>query len=265
MKKSIIICEGKKDAILLSYYLGKTYGWNSINTKEGKEYIKANPDLKTALKVKLAINNDQQSWEWYYSETSLLAIYASGTNSNISDDFEQLLNLNENASDEPFDKIVIITDRDDEYVEKNICNNLTDICQKYSVTLSEKFKNNSWCPASYQKEGEEKILSILLMVIPNDELGTMETFLLNCISGKNDGEKQLVNKCKEFVGSAKQIDYVKEKYLKERGITPKAEFAAYFAIASPNRTFDSGDKILKSVPWEKYADMQKAFLLFKEL
>ena len=33
--KSLILCEGKSDAILLSYYLGRTCGWSSAEPPKG--------------------------------------------------------------------------------------------------------------------------------------------------------------------------------------------------------------------------------------
>jgi|GEM_PF-2724656 len=33
--KSLILCEGKSDAILLSYYLGRTCGWSSVEPPKG--------------------------------------------------------------------------------------------------------------------------------------------------------------------------------------------------------------------------------------
>lgn len=35
--KSLILCEGKTDAILLSYYMCHMYGWNPLSSKDRKK------------------------------------------------------------------------------------------------------------------------------------------------------------------------------------------------------------------------------------
>lgn len=263
--KSILICEGKTDTILLSYYLNKTQGWKSANTQEGKQYIKEN-NLKGEIKNIINIETNKEcSMSWYYVDTELLAICSSGGNSGIPDAFNQILTWNVSGSDKSVDKVVIITDRDDDNVENDIIEKIMELCESQKNFIKGDLKNNEWCVADYEKDGDNKTLDILLMVIPFDEQGTMETFLLNCLSETGDDEKLLVEKCRGFIKNAKNIEKVRENYLKERGITPKAEFSSYFSITSPNRTFEKGDKILKSIPWEKYSTFQETFKLLDSL
>ena len=76
--------------------------------------------------------------------------------------------------------------------------------------------------------------------------------MLNCRKEIGEGEHELIDNVCYFIDGLSDNDYVKKNYLSSRGIIPKSKLSAYFSIVSPNRTFDVGNKILESIPWEKY-------------
>ncbi len=258
--KSILICEGKTDLYLLSYYLGKVHGWESTETPENRNRYKSrkNPVLKKATK--------EQKQEWYVLNDDILALFSSDGNSQIENVFQNILTQHKNTSDEPFEKIVILTDRDDELTESNLIRSISRLCMEYEIALHNELCNNCWCSASYENNGDEREMEILLMIIPFEETGTIETFMLNCMA---ETESELVERCRNFVDhlcdEENGIDYVRTNYLNSRGIIPKAKFSTYFSIVSPNRTFDAGDRILRSIPWEEYREMQETFHLLDGL
>ncbi len=258
--KSILICEGKTDLYLLSYYLGKVHGWKSTETPENRKKYKSrkNPVLKTTTK--------EQVQEWYVLNDDILTLFSSDGNSQIENVFQNILTLLNSVGGEPFEKIVILTDRDDEQVEAKLIRNIGQLCSEHSITLHDELCNNRWCSASYENNGDKRTLEILLMIIPFEETGTIETFMLNCMA---ETECELVERCRKFVDDLCDeeygIDYVRTRYLNSRGIIPKSKFSTYFSIVSPNRTFDAGDKILKPIPWEKYAEVQETFRLLDGL
>lgn len=265
MMKSIIICEGETDGIILSYYLNKMYGWESVKTENGKAFLKKNDNAKKETKISFDFHTASQKVNWYFREDSLLAICETGGNSQIISAMDEIWSLYDNLGYTFPDKIVFMTDRDDENIEKNIISDMEKQFNLNSVSLCGKLENNNWCRAEYEKYGETKRIDILPLVIPFEKCGAMETFLLDSLAEKNDGEKEIVAACRAFVQSVENVGYVKNKYLTRRGLIPKSEFSSYFAIASPARTFAKGDEILKSVPWEKYNNVQKAFALFEKL
>lgn len=253
--KSILICEGKTELILLSYYLGKVYGWES--TEISKNFGKYDSRKKPRLK-----KERQQEQEWYILNEDMLSLFSAGGNNRIAKVFEDILKNQSFASDEPFERIVIMTDRDDERVEEELLKKIRQLCSEYSVTLHDALQNSQWCAASYENNGDERCMKILPIIIPFQETGTIETFLLKCVK---EQEEELVNQCTGFVDGLCAIDSIKERYLKSRGVIPKAKFSTYFAIVSPNRTFAEGDRILKSIPWERYKETQETFDSLKDL
>jgi len=180
MMKSIILCEGKTDLILFSYYLYKVCGWKSLDKKEHKADKKRLANRLSTMKT----SYDNQAYSWYFNNDDILCIYAVGSNSLIVDGLQQI-----------------------------------------------------------------------------EETGTIETFLLNCRKDINASEKLLVENCNSFVNEQDSNYYVHTQYLSQRGIKPKTKLGVYFAIVSPNRTYDEGSRILESVPWEEYVNFRDTFEL----
>ena len=67
----VILCEGKTDAILLSYYLGKMYNWQPVRGKLPKEL----------QSLDIRGKNKSQYTHWYKNgEDSLLICAVDGCN-----------------------------------------------------------------------------------------------------------------------------------------------------------------------------------------
>lgn len=263
--KSVIICEGKSDSIFLSYYLSSLYNWKSVDCKDGKEWLRRNDNERRLNKFEAF--SDKPDCYWYYrdNDDNILGIYPVQSNSNIGKGIDQVLNINLITSSTPIDKLVILTDRDDENVEGRIYSLLSAKLQARKVKICGNIRNNEWIRTSYNNNGEIKEFDILLLIIPFETTGTIESFLLDCLSKRNSEEHNLVDLCDNFIELALKEDYIKNTYLSKRGIIPKAKFSAYFSVTSPNRTFDAGDKILKSIPWEEYTHTQQTFQLLSQL
>ena len=137
--KSILLCEGKTDLILYSYYLNKVCGWESIDKKENRSFKKTLGSRLSSMKVD---NPDTQQYAWYFRDDELVCMYAVGSKDNFTDAL---------------------------------------------------------------------------------------------------------------------------KHLAERGLIPKSKLGAYFSVISPNRTFDVGNKILESIPWEKYLGFHQTLHLLREM
>ena len=106
----LILCEGKTDAILLSYYLEKVAGW---------KYTTKSP---SGLKFKKS--NENESVDWYRKDQDCLLICGVGGNSNFGKFFINRIKAPQVMTD-AFEKIVIITDRDDR-AEDEICTSLLE-------------------------------------------------------------------------------------------------------------------------------------------
>lgn len=255
--KSIILCEGKTDLILLSYYLDKVAGWRSIDKKENKS-------CKLKLKDKINKFNKEsrnQDYYWYFKDNNVLCIYATGSNNMIIDGLEQVIDLNMNTNAEKFDKVAIVSDRDDEYVDKGLFQQIEEVFNKNNITFNA-IAHNVWNESNmYSTFGleEEDVIEILPLIIPFEETGTLETFLLNSRKSLCQEDRAIIDKGNLFVDELCKDEAIKSKYLKSRGIVPKVKLGVYFSVASPNSTFEAGDKILTSIPWEKYTYIRECF------
>ena len=247
--KSIIICEGETDFAFLQYFMMKVNGWKDFKKSENRK----NPSFISSINN--SISRD------FVRDSDILTIISSGGCSNIKTVFEEIIRKNQNEifDEERYSKIVVLTDNDEDGVEEKIVSGLTS-ASGTSVTIS----NNAWTDLSFQDMTENSFSSkLLLLIIPFDEYGAIETFLLKAISEQNSYDAEIIKKAKAFVGSADP----EKRYLTHRGFKIKAELYAYFSVRidyTPNQ-LKQRKEILTNVPWEEYENIQESFKELKKL
>ena len=249
MSNSIILCEGSTDFVLLQYYMQKVFRWE--DSKNSTYHYKS------------------QKSRLLKSGKNSLTIAPSGGCSELPSELEDILEYNKNSTiSEFFDKIVIITDNDDSNEQEKI---LESISARISYTDSSivKVKNNEWTEFDIQRKFSPLTVkcNILPLIIPFDENGAMETFLLNAISDSNEYDKSIIENTNLFVDDIAKLKNTEssETYLKHRRDRTKAKFDIYFSIRTPAEQFNKRRDILKGVPWEKYALIQTCFCKLSEL
>ena len=245
---NIILCEGSTDYFLLQYYMREAYQW--IDDTSIQNGILKMPKQKSRNLTK---NSD------------ILTIMAVGGCSQIGNGLRMVLNKNyfspPNLSD-VYNKIVIVTDRDEVGTEQTFTQTLQQILSEYNITTTTPITNNTWLPYSMQNQvGITIDFSILLLMIPFEENGAMETFLLNAIADKDSYDKTIIEQCNQFVD---QIDPEK-RYLTSRRYSTKAKFDTYFSIRTPIEQYAERQSIVKNVKWEEYNHIQTAFQKLGEL
>lgn len=241
---SIIICEGSTDSILLQYFLRKAYGW-----EDTKERIPLSNKFKTFRKLK--------------KEEKTLCIGGSGGVSQIKDKFDNILELNSFAANgEEYDKIIILTDRDEVDTEADFCTEISRILTERTVYTDQTIKNDEWVHCRMKNgQGKEISVDLLLLVIPFEQTGAMETFLLDAIAKADDYDDDIIKQGNAFVDS---VDPDK-RYLSKRRYITKAKFDVYFSVRTAAEQFVERQNLLKSVPWEKYLLIQDSFRKFADL
>lgn len=241
---SIIICEGSTDSILLQYFLRKAYGW-----EDTKERIPLSNKFKTFRKLK--------------KEEKTLCIGGSGGVSQIKDKFDNILELNSFAADgEEYDKIIILTDRDEADTETDFCAEISRILAERNVYADQTIKNDEWVHCRMKNgQGKEISVDLLLLVIPFEQTGAMETFLLDAIAKADDYDDDIIKQGNAFVDS---VDPDK-RYLSKRRYITKAKFDVYFSVRTAAEQFVERQNLLKSVPWENYLLIQDSFRKFADL
>lgn len=244
--RSIIICEGETDFVFLQHFMKKVNGWSDLKQKP-------NPSFTSSV-------NNSFSRD-FIKKADMLTIISCGGCGNIKTVFEEVIRKNQNEifDEERYSKIIILTDNDETGVETKIVSELNAASGN-----SAQIKNNSWTNLSFTDATQNPFTSqLLLLIIPFDENGALETFLLSSIAKADSYDAEIIRKANDFVDNADP----QSKYLNHRGFVTKAKLYAYFAIRiepSVNQ-FRQRQDILKSVPWEQYETVRDCFKELRKL
>lgn len=241
--RKIILCEGKSDAILISYYLIKTNNW-SVNTKS---------KLKN-----LSFGNENESFVWYKRNDENLAIWGVGGKDNFESALQKIYLQNYQASkpEDIFSSIIIIADRDNLSIDDKI-NEFISLTSSFNT---QSLENNVWSSATYSDSfGIMKNIKIGLIIIPFTEEGALETFLLNALSEDVDRQKIIVES-RSFIRNLEPTPFLSTPRLHL-----KAWLAVSLAVFSPEKVFSRIDEVLQQVNWEEYKTIQQGFSLLDSL
>lgn len=242
---SIILCEGSTDFVLIQYFMRKTYGWEDMKGQV--------PALRGQVKRSRILEKEGDS----------LTIAGCGGASRLLPFLAYLLERNSlSAGDEAYDKIVLITDRDEASTEELFVEKINEIVAENRLQGSESLANDKWSGYTYRNgKGKVKAVDLLALVIPFEETGAMETFLLNAISKEDPYDANIIRESNSFV---EDIDS-ERRYLTKRRYVTKAKFDVYFSIRTAAEQFVERQNIMKKIDWENYALVQKSFQKLGEL
>ena len=153
---------------------------------------------------------------------SFLSIGGCGGCSNILPVFDYICERNSLSADgEDYGKIVIITDRDEVETESEFETIIATELRKQQIEWKDDISNDKWIDFHYENgQGDNCKAKILLLVIPFEDTGAMETFLLDAVGKADPYDAQIISDYNQFV---------------ER------------------------QNILKNIPWEEYTSIQKSF------
>lgn len=217
---NILLCEGSTDYTLLQYYMRKAYGWSDDKGIQNSVF-KVNKQKSRKLS-----KND-----------SFLTIAAVGGCSRLIEGLELAIERNKYAAPNHtdfFDSIVIITDRDELLTEKNFIDKINKIFLESGIGYQRNIVNNQWIECNMTNNvGLHLKFRFLLLIIPFEQNGAMETFLLNAIADDNLYDKEIIKKCNHFVDT---IDPEK-RYLSNRRLITKAKFDTYFSVRTSAEQF----------------------------
>lgn len=243
--KSIILCEGSTDWVLLQYFMRKTYEWEDKRTNE-------QPQGKHIKRIRTMEKGADR-----------LSIGSCGGASKILSGFDFILERNNLSQDtEDYERIVVITDRDDTETEEKFINGIKETLENRGLNPISEICNNEWIQCNYKNVyGKDKQINLLVLIIPFETTGAMETFLLKCISEQDDYDARIIQKSENFVDSVDE----EQRYLKKRRYITKAKFDVYFSVRTAADQFLERQNILKNVEWENYIKVQKNFEKLSQL
>lgn len=238
-----MLCEGSTDYTLLQYYMQKAYDW--ADKEEGQFKLQ---NQKSRLLTK--------------GDCSL-TIAATGGCSKMAKGFRAVLDKNEIESPDGknyFQSIVMITDRDEPDTEGDFIQEIENVLSEKNAVLKDKIENNEWSAFEMTtRTGDQILIKLLVLVIPFEEEGAMETFLLNAIARQDEYDRDIIEDCKNFIEKTDG----KHRYLTKRRLIVKAKFDAYFCVRTAAEQFNQRRDIIKNIPWENYAETQNVFQLLK--
>lgn len=232
----LILCEGKTDAILLSYYLSHVQNWM--------------PYKKGPIKISVDEASGESAY-WYKREDDYLLICGVGGKDKFGRFFVEK-KIREAIIDSNFcSKVALVTDRDDRQVEQIA----EEICHSFAPVITQ-VDQNIWTENSYQDSyGQQQTLSFLLLVIPLEQQGALETVLLKAIS-EDPYDQKSVERCATFV--EEMVPYA-DRYIGKTRLKLKAHLGVTWAIQSSGKEFTFIDQQIRSVPWERSDILAQCF------
>lgn len=253
--KSAIICEGNTDLVLIQYFLEKTYNWTHIKKTDHNKY---STGIINTIPEKSGI-------KWFkHDNGNIMAIIAVGGTSKINNILSKLLDINsiELDADKYFEKIVVITDRDEVGTENDFIYSIDGQFKESGVNFNCNISNNNWNRGTFKNSiDEESHIEFLPLIIPFEDTGAMEIFLLKALMDESElkdpekVDKYVIEQCIKFIDN---ID-CKGKYLNKRRHITKAKFSTVFSVMTPVEAFTKRDSLLRCVPWEEYETVQSVF------
>ena len=243
---NLILCEGKTDAIFLSYYLEQTCGWTH---KFPKEAIPKEFTIKPSTKK-------GESVEWYRKADNFLLICGVGG----KDNFGSFINskvVPAMIDGNVFSKIAIVTDRDDRE-ESSIYQSFQSMLKPIVSNVAD----NVWTDNHYANSfGQEKVVDFLLLIIPSDKEGALETTLMDAIA-EVEYDRAIVESSTKFVAS---IAPIASKYIGKNRLKLKACLGVIWSIQSPEKIFSFIDEQIRMVKWEDSELISQCFSKLREI
>jgi len=245
---NIILCEGKTDAILISYFLITVHKY-SYSKKEI---------------VKLPIEKNNEEVNWYSKEAHSLAIWAVGGYDRLKQCLAAVIERNESEmrSAYRFDKIILMLDRDTR-IDEQLLTDISVWFQESKIRYKAKIKFDNWieCAMTLKKmPTEDYRIDILPLVIPPEGEGALETFLLNSLRDNSDEDKSVINESRQYIQKIQDVSYLKKKRFRE-----KACLGAVLSVFSPDWVFSDINDRICSVRWEEIHKINKGFQNFERL
>ncbi len=236
----IIFCEGKTDAILLSYYLGKIKGWK-YNKKPSK--------------FKIVHHDADNEFIGHYKndEGEELAICAVGGKDKFLRFYKSHVEnyIMGSEHEETEYRIAFVIDRDDRdiaEIEEYFSNNMAPC-----ITC---LNDGKWIENSFKNEfNQEAQCWSLGVIIPHTKQGALENLLMDALS--EDGLRGiLIEKSKQFVET---IAPDATAIISTERLKLKTKLGVSLAVLYPEKVFSLIDEQLKSIKWENSQILNDCF------
>lgn len=249
--RSLILCEGFDDVLIIGYYLHKTGGWNY------------DPNvIFSNLYDFPRMHKKHQIVEIYKKENNLLGIWAVGGKDSFAMAYKFIAQINSMYPQQGIEQLFIIGDRDEDEID-TCTDSIKRLLNDYGIKI-QKLKNNQVNSYFYEVEEEHYCLKIVPVILPFEKEGALETVLLEAISETSE-EDQYIVKCAEGYVENILTSGRLHKYLRHDRLVLKAKLSAAVSITNPDRSTALFDKVLMSWDWHQKDAVKKHFGMIEKL
>lgn len=237
----MILCEGNSDRALIGCYMEGISEWRYA----GK--IKDDP-----------FNKEQITW-YSCGNDSYIGIWE-----NNGHDFSKAIEAiaKRESKDHIVERILIVTDHDDQSAEVNRPQSIADRIQKEFKCDGRQglLKANEWITITYESGFGPADCDVGYLLVPQDEEGALETFMLQALAEDKDENADTIRQVKQFVR-----DYKSEVYLKRRRDRVKARLGIALSIFEPDKSTYNMREIINTADWTQYDASHRQFQMVREL
>lgn len=241
----LILCEGKTDAIALSYY---------VIHEAQYQFLRKNKQPVPTL------SNINENLLWYQNNSDINLAICSIEGNDFTAAIEKVMQYNkDNSVEDSFKRIVAVMDHDDDKIQEKI-EQIGRICNSAS-DASIPMLAGKWYPYTYENSFNYTVnFEIACILQPDKEYGALETFVLQMLTN-GDAEKESVAKqSKHFVQN-----FSSATYLQHRRDKTKAELSVAISVMWPDRTFETINEFLEKIEWGKFGGFHQQFALLNRL
>lgn len=250
--KQIILCEGKTDAILISYLLKRQFSWN---------YIPKSDNLPS-----FSINRDNETFNWYAHQDKIgqeVAIWGVGGFDEVRKKLRSVVERTqmETQPANRFFRLVVVFDRDER--DTSECEGCISTWLSENDMVHDSVSTGKWITLKtpLRKEPPEAhSLHFLCICTSAENNGCLEDFLMECLEQSTSANKALVGEARTFISKISD-----EPYLRKKRFRSKACLGSILSVISPDWVFSKIDDRLTQVEWERFVQVNDAFGELKEL
>lgn len=235
--RSLILCEGFDDVLIIGYFLHKKGGWNFTSQGQFSELY----DLPK-------LDAKREATELYIRGNDVLGIWAVGGKNSFGEAYKFINSVNSRYPEQCINKLFVLMDRDEDEIDACLSQTKSQLVE-YGI-YADQLKNGEKAEYKFIIEDDTYTMEIIPVIIPFDIEGALETVLMNGIAESGEEEKYIVENAIKYIDDVIDSGNV-TRYLKHARDVLKAKLSATISITNPNRSTGTFDKVLLSWNWEE--------------
>lgn len=244
----VILVEGISDAVLLSELLVATKKYKIVHADEGE--IRPKPDPK----------KNEMSITMHDPKQKTLIVFACGSCTRFAKCYNDYFEYD--ATSGKIERIAILRDADENTAEQLKQNLTNSFKHKLSFEIG-KWTQNTLIEVEFGTR-KEQIVESLLVIVPSNSKGILETALLNAIAENNSGKDESIV-AKESIAFAQHLKKSQNKYLQTNREEKKAALGFTICAFNPDHGYQTLKPFFKSVRWSRFPNIASIFSMLLDI